>query len=297
MNKETIRAFMIRLVTQAIIIARNECHELVITAKDAYNGIDKDLATNGDLEAQKMYVDEITTHLPTFGILGEENGLRIPCTDPDQRIFFTIDPVDGTKAYERKQAHGVGTMIALVLNGAVVAAFVGDVNSGDIYGFCDYGEEKDAVGTAVRIRFGRTTLLQHNPEPLSTQYGLFRDPPCTFPDFLQPLSLMGHQGGLFKKYEVSGGSIGTHMARLWIGEVGGVLISTGFKTPWDEAPIIGITRRLGYRFFQIDPLTDEFLLPYTPKFFGDVREEHYYDLIIHRDHAPELMAWINKERK
>lgn len=296
MNKETIRAFMIRLVTQAIAIARHECHELVITAKDAYNGIDADLATNGDLEAQKMYVNEITTHLPTFGILGEENGLRIPCTDPDQRIFFTIDPVDGTKAYERKQAHGVGTMIALIVNDVVVAAFVGDVNSGDIYGFCDYGEERDPLLTAIRIRFGKTTELRHNPKPLRTQYGLFRDPPCTFPEFLQPLSLMGAQGGLFNKYEVSGGSIGTHLARLWIGEVGGALIAPGFKTPWDEAPIIGITKRLGYRFLQVDHFTHE-LIPYIPKICTQVCEDCYYNLIVHRDHVPEVMAWINKERK
>ena len=49
--------------------------------------------------------------------------------------FFTVDPLDGTKAFVRRQSHGVGTMVALVEQGRVVSAYVGDINTQEIYGY------------------------------------------------------------------------------------------------------------------------------------------------------------------
>lgn len=71
---------------------------------------------------------------PGFGIIGEEDSLLIP-SDDGVNAYFTIDPLDGTKAHIRRQSYGVGSMVALVLSGSVVAAYIGDVNSREIFGY------------------------------------------------------------------------------------------------------------------------------------------------------------------
>src|SRR5262249_30723561 len=48
-------------------------------------------------------------------------------------------------------------------------------------------------------------------------------------------------------------SIGIWLARLWKREVGAALLLPGIETPWDTAPIIGISRVLGYRFYRPTP--------------------------------------------
>ena len=53
-----------------------------------------------------------------------------------------------------------------------------------------------------------------------------------------------------KSYEVEGGSIGIWLARLWKREVGAALLLPGVETPWDTAPIFGISKTLGYRFYR-----------------------------------------------
>lgn len=290
--KKNLKAFMVRVVTQAIRIIQDESHELIVKDKEHVNGVDEDYVTNGDFRAQEMYVEEIRRHFPAYGLIAEEENLIIPCTDTDHDIYFTLDPLDGTKAYRRKQSNGVGTMISLVVDGEVRAAYVGDVNTGEIFGYCDWGVETDEGDVVYRTRFGRQSILQHNPAPLKTQYALFRDAPETFPIYLQDIRILGDKGGLFKKYEVSGGSIGTFASRLWIGEVGGVLFNPGIKTPWDEAPVLGITLRLGYRFFKIVDGDATQYEQYTPQVHKKNYLKECYELVIHESHIPELRVWL-----
>ena len=56
-------------------------------------------------------------------------------TQVGEGSYITVDPLDGTKAFIRRQSHGVGTMVAMVEEGQVVSAYVGDVNTQEIYGF------------------------------------------------------------------------------------------------------------------------------------------------------------------
>jgi fructose-1,6-bisphosphatase/inositol monophosphatase family enzyme len=50
-------------------------------------------------------------------------------------LLLTVDSLDGTKAYVRKQFHGIGTMVSLVCDCNVIAAYVGDLMTQEIYGF------------------------------------------------------------------------------------------------------------------------------------------------------------------
>ena len=278
MNNINIKNIILCMVRKAITIIQQECHELIIENKVAYNGTDEDFVTNGDKKAQEMYVREIKQHFPSFGIIAEEENLRVPCTIPNQDIYFTLDPLDGTKAYKRKQSHGVGTMIALIRNGEIIAAYIGDINTGEIYGFCAVGENPDKDGEVIRYRFGRETPLKSNEEEtLRSQYLLLRDDPHTFPTIEKK----------FKNLEVAGGRIGTHVARLWKGEVGAVMLEPNYQTPWDLAPILGITLRLGYEFFKINPQNGN-LEKYLPEPIKEIKHKPYYEIIVHKTHEKEL---------
>jgi hypothetical protein len=86
--------------------------------------------------------------------------------------------------------------------------------------------------------------LMHIANPIGEQYALLRDPPDAYSHATRALLPR------FKSYEVEGGSIGIWLARLWKREVGAALLLPGIETPWDTAPIIGISKMLGYRFYR-----------------------------------------------
>src|SRR5581483_2209379 len=94
-----------------------------------------DFVTNVDRGAQEIYRRKLTEWFPCWGIVGEEDGLNIPYKLYDGDMYFTVDPLDGTKAFIRQQSHGIGTMIALVKNDTVIAACVGDIMTGELYYF------------------------------------------------------------------------------------------------------------------------------------------------------------------
>src|SRR5690606_40965131 len=80
------------------------------TEKTAYDGISADIFTQADVEAQEIIVNMLRECFPKFGIIGEEAGLN---DFKPNRPFFTVDPLDGTRAFLRNQSHGIGTMISL----------------------------------------------------------------------------------------------------------------------------------------------------------------------------------------
>ena len=278
------------LVPRAIKIIQGECHDLTIINKVGYDGVKADLTTNGDMKAQAMYMHELSTLFPNFGIIAEENGVSTEGVSPDgDDVYFTVDPLDGTKAYERGSSQGVGTMIALCKNERVITACIGDANTGDTYGFA--GDEER--GDVIHQRFGIVkTLKPKTDKPLSMQYVLLRNMPNKQPALIQRLTEDMANGGIFKDAEVGGGSIGVAFARIWKGEVGAMVLESGFDTPWDLAPIIGISRRLGFKFYQV---IGDGLVEYEPVPVKKVTERPYVQLVIHESHAKELEEWLMKK--
>ena len=55
------------------------------------------------------------------------------------------------------------------------------------------------------------------------------------------------------------GSIGTIFARLWKCEVGAIIYLPRPDTPWDICPIIGISGKLGYKFWISDSENNRFI--------------------------------------
>jgi hypothetical protein len=76
------------------------------------------------------------------------------------------------------------------------------------------------------------------PRGIGDINGLLRDPVEAYSSATRELVKR------FNNYEIMGSSIGAWAARLWKGEVSALLMPTGFETPWDSTPVIGISNML-----------------------------------------------------
>lgn len=264
------------LVRRAIIIARRQRTSFEINNKLGYGGTMDDVFTTADTLAQESYVKLLTECYPDIGIIGEEDSLVIE-GNSGLRRYFTIDPIDGTKAYIRRQSHGIGSMIALVTNETVESAYIGDINSQEIFGY------RPGSHSAWRITDWETyERLENNP-------------PSTEPDKLYLLlrereqiygELSRETISLFKSVSIDGGSIGIWSARLWKGEVGGLLLNASWETPWDSSPVIGISKKLGYLFFEA---TERGWRRYEPIVSQSKYWRNHDTLIIHANQV-EILA-------
>lgn len=270
-------------VRRAMVIAKLERDVFESHTKADYSGkMGKDVFTSADTKAQAIYVRMIEECFPNAGIIGEEKvpGTDIPLFVPPKngcRAYFTLDPIDGTRAYIRRQSHGIASMIALVLDGVVVSAYVGDIMANEVIG---YRPESDHVFRISGLDHSEK-LLPPEPTDLSELYVMLRDPPHWYTEHTRTLLPS------FKNYEIMGSSIGTWMARLWKREVGAMLMSDGNETPWDSTPIIGITRKLGYVFMR--PKEGPGWEVYEPELPTTVTMRPHDTLIVHQNIAEQFM--------
>ncbi len=240
------------LVRRAIVVIRQNRLSFNSTAKLGYDGISADVFTNADLAAQEVYIKMLREVFPKFGIVAEESNLVVPCTLKKNKVYFTIDPLDGTKAFTRGQSHGIGTMISLVYDDEVIASAVGDVNTQEIF---YYRPDSDKVHRLFTNPEMHEQLVIDGSKTLKDQRWLIRDPACEYSSFVQ--SLFDPKGENQFKYSTSDGSIGIMMARLWKSEVGAVILKPGIQTPWDFQPIYGISKKLGFLCLEIEMINEK----------------------------------------
>jgi fructose-1,6-bisphosphatase/inositol monophosphatase family enzyme len=257
------------LVRRAIKVIRAEREAFEVMQKVGYGGDMTDVFTTADSKAQKIYVRSIEECFPSYGVIAEEGSLSE--AQVGEGSYFTVDPLDGTKAFIRRQSHGVGTMVAMVEEGQVVSAYVGDVNTQEIYGF-----RPGSINVHRITEFETAERLAYLKRPLGGQNILLRDPPHVYSEMCRRLL------PFFKSYEIEGGSIGISLARLWKREVAGVLLPPGGETPWDSTPIRGISEHLGYLFLR--PSDTSFgWEAWTPPLPKDVVLRDHDVLVIHRE--------------
>jgi len=281
LNGHAISIIMRELVRRAIgrIYARRVAFEA--NTKMGYDGKLDEVFTTADTAAQRAYVKSLLECFPEYGIVAEEDGLSVPCTHPNLDIWFAVDPLDGTKAFTRRQSHGVGSMIALVCNGEVIAAYIGDTNTNEVFGF------RPDSGKVHRISDYDTIerLSEIDFKPLSEHRVMLHDEAEMHSSAVQ--WLVRRSNRIFRGQEVTGGSIGMKAARLWTGEIGAMIMHPGWQTPWDLIPVLGISQKLGFVTISIDPETGEWQVVELPiqktKFKTDrelmlIRESHLVEL-------------------
>lgn len=241
LTPHTIGITMKEMVRRVILTIRKHQFAFEVSEKRDYDGKLGDMVTSADGAAQEIYVEMIQENFPDFGVVAEEKNLHIDAGDDFEDVYFTVDPLDGTKAFVRMQSHGIGTMIALVYEGEVISAYVGDVMTEEVYG---YRPDSDKVHRISE--FGRSVELKKSDKDLSEQYIALRKDPRKYSEKAREVV------DKFKGITVSGGSIGTHMAKIWKGVVGAMLIPPHHETPWDSTPILGISKKMGFDFYKIE---------------------------------------------
>jgi hypothetical protein len=166
--------------------------------------------------------------------------------------------------------------VALVLDGTVISAYIGDIMADEVYG---YRPDSKRVFRISRLDHYEE-LEAPEPVDMSKLYVMLRDPPEEYGNHAR--SLLPH----FKNYEIMGSSIGTWAARLWKREVGALLMPEGNETPWDSTPVIGISQALGYVFMR--PAEGHAWEEYVPELPIRVMKREHDTLIVHSTIADQF---------
>lgn len=293
LNSHATGMIIKELVRRAIRAIRNERMIFEVTEKQK-EGKERDICTSVDKAAQKIYLKGIEECFPEYGIIAEEDSFKKMCKLRGNNVYFSVAPLDGTKAFERRQSHGIGTQIALLCGEEIVSAYVGDVMTQEIYGF-----RPDSDNVWRISEYDTFEKLEINKEkPLIEQYLLMRDNPESFNCPL--VRKMNSQywpatlsNPLFRDINVEGGSIGISFARLWKGEVGGLVMNAHKGHPWDVWPTTGISMKMGFAFFTARPDSSHWKR-YTPVYHRESVEGKNARLIIHESRVPELEEWQAK---
>lgn len=277
-NGHAVGIIMKELVRRAIVVVRAERQVFEVTKKQGYSGNMDDVFTTADSKAQDVYVRSLRECFPNAGIVAEEKHLLIH-PKGGCNAYFTIDPMDGTKAFVRRQSHGVGSMIALVIDGEIVGAYIGDINTLEIFGFRPRSNKVHRI-----TEFNTSEVLNDHPTvSLDSSYVLLRDPLALYEDVSRDIV-----NTKFKNHLVDGGSIGTWMARLWKREVGAVILPPSVETPWDMTPVVGICQKLGYKFFRT---RGSKFVKWNPKISTEKYRRGGDLLIVHESNVFELFKF------
>jgi fructose-1,6-bisphosphatase/inositol monophosphatase family enzyme len=264
-----------QIVTRALKIAKQCRSSFKVSHKPGYKPNTDDIFTTVDTSIQDMYIKLLSECFPGFGIVGEEGCKK----NPHAEIYFVVDPLDGTTAYTKRWSRGAGTMVALVDRGKIVSVYIGDVNTGEIYGYrpgsnnvwrfqSEFEDPENLALLTHKTKLKDVQLLSQRSESQLT-------PHC--------LALVNQ----FESLGVERGSIGLLFTRLWKREVGAVLIQTQCQTPWDNNPILGMSEKLGYRYYK--HCND--VKCWIPCFTGairDITDVNHEILVIHPSLAREL---------
>lgn len=296
MTNEALGRLTRDIVEQAMRIIRGKRFSFKATAKGIKADGGTDWVTTADKRAQQMYVKLLRECFPLLGIVGEEDGLRIRCKIPGHNIYFTVDPLDGTAAFKRRQSDSIGTMVSLVVDDVVVMVCIGDVLTNELYYFRPGSKKTHRLDLNCEANKPQQLFID-GEQMLKDQLVLLRDPADRLRSASITTRMVDIEGGLFKNYRVDGGSIGITTAKLWKGEVGAAILASATATPWDANPVIGISTRLGFLGFHLVPGTS-----HTPGSImrtelkpHDVIVTQPYDLLlIHSSHIRELATWCNE---
>ena len=266
-------------VRRAIRAIRRRRVQFDVSEKET-SGKAVDYLTSADLAAQDCYLKVLTECFSWAGIVAEERNFQ---KETEYGYYFSVDPLDGTKAFVRRQSHGVGTMIALAQEEQIISAWVGDVMTQEIYGF-----RPDSLKVHRITEYSEFELLVVNGAlPLKSQHVIFRSDP-----YQSGLRWSSCATDCFKDFEIESGSIGLTFARLWKGEVGAIVMKPGYATPWDRWPVVGISRKMGFIFLRrsLDERVRE-LEEFDPVISTGMSREETHCLVIHRSRLEEFRSW------
>lgn len=267
-----------------------------VILKDDYDGNkEADLTTTADLAAQEIYIKLLSEAFPHYGKIGEEKGLRVKCTFEGREIIITVDPLDGTRNYVRGEPFGVATMVTVSIDGEVVAVYVGDINTGDMYCYrpCSPNVWRLRTSGGVFSKVNLATL--ERTKTLAEGRVLLREEREAHHPLLALVCRSVERDGVFKSYEVTSGSIALSMARLWTDVMVAHVLPAGNSTPWDDTPIVGMGRKLEFVWLRPNDEGTAFE-EYEPLVPLQIVKRNHDAIVIHRSRVPAFHDAVDRVR-
>lgn len=114
-----------------------------------FKGLTKNIQITADLEAEKAIIDILKKSKENFLVISEEGEPIKLGKNPEIEVY--IDPLDGSSYFLVGNKRLCCSAMMFVKNGKVLASFVGDLITGDIY-HCD---EKYAYYNGKKIYFSK----------------------------------------------------------------------------------------------------------------------------------------------
>ncbi len=263
-----------------------------------------DFVSSADKKAQEIYLTFLKNNFPKFGVIAEEDDLFTDAqpfvdttTNKRHYFFFTIDPLDGTKAFIRKQSDGFSSMLSLIHHCPelgiceVIAACIGDPMTHELF----YTRPGSPRVHQLDQYLHEREVLSFNPKtkPKDT-YVLLRDNPKGYSELAQKLSDGYRKNSFFKDFELQGGSIGLSFAKLWKGQYAGLMLKPGKTTVWDNSPLIGISKKLGFVPMVYDNERNRFLKTDFKIIATRDLMNQEETLVIHQSQVPKFRSWQDK---
>lgn len=243
-NFDVLTILLRDMAEQWTTAIRNQLDSFSYQIKDNPHKID-DQVTSADYAAQKVIVEMITKCFPLAWIIAEENNLQKSCTHETQQLYFTLDPLDGTRAYVRMQSDGIWSMIGVVLDGEIIGAAIADVMTKEIY----------------LLNPSTWAVERHHPlRHLELEYSSrkhFRMATMDDPRMYVPnIARISHpQEWYFDSISITNWSIWTNVARVWKNEASAFMYRSWAPMPWDWVPVVGISLAMWFVFLSYNKNT------------------------------------------
>lgn len=248
-----------------------------------------DYVTSADYAAQQIYTTMIAKYNSDAGIIAEENGLR---QEPQNgsNIYYTIDPLDGTSAFVRKQSDGIWTLFGKIdkWTNKIIAAYIWDVMTGEIYYYDK--NSNDVIRSNIRQNYQNQILKYQNR---TKKRLLSLDDIRELPEWADKITKpQWYRDSIW----VSNGSIGTNMAKLRKWEVDAVLLKSWYRHPRDEVPYIWIWWIMWYTSINIQENWEVSHITNLDEDMTINSRQIEYQLIVHKEELDDVLRQIHEAK-
>jgi fructose-1,6-bisphosphatase/inositol monophosphatase family enzyme len=298
-NSRNIGALMREVVRRMCATIHRQRFSFAFEGKEVDYKVGADFVSTADKEAQLIALDFLKRNFPEFGIIAEEDDLfkdakEFHHTDGSiHKFFFSLDPLDGTKAFIRKQSDSYSSMISFIheINGVatVIGVCIGDPMTGEMYYTRPDSPRVHLLDRDTEL--ARLLCFDKEMNPSET-FALLREPLYDFSPIIR--KLVNEHGldrdNFFLKAENVGGSIGISFAKLWKGQYGMLALKAGKTTVWDSAPCIGISAKLGF----VPMIVNKQGRLEKSKFFIHTKRENmeqHETIIVHKTLVSRIIEW------
>lgn len=245
-----------------------------------------------DLASQEAFIRVMSRRFPTLGWFCEENNFVKPSEWPGHDVRIVLDSLDGSVSEIRDDGFGVGVMVSLVVDGQIVASYVGNADSGAVIGFGpgspdvfmwrDADFSLDGINLSKR-RFASSHLSDHKV--------LLRREADAYERPLSGLLRSTDFGGVFSRALILSGSIGLNFTHLWRGGAVAIALPRSNRVePWDAIPLLGINQRLNMAYVQMQ---DGALVEFVPDVSWRAIKQPNDVVVIRRSFLPAFQAAVS----